>query len=58
MDEKGLFEITNREMHRGFIFVRLSAEGLGFHEFFGGSLSAIDFLVDRSPEGEIGITGG
>src|SRR3954468_11192350 len=58
MEEKGLFEITNCEIHRGFIFVRLSEEGLGFHEFFGGSLSSIDFLADRSPEGELEITGG
>ncbi len=58
MDEKGLFQINNLENYRGFIFVRLSEKGIGFKEFFGDSLSSIDFLADRSPEGEIEIAGG
>jgi phenylpropionate dioxygenase-like ring-hydroxylating dioxygenase large terminal subunit len=52
----GLTPVTH-EVYRGFIFVRL-ADGPGFREYFGGSLSSIDYLADRSPEGELEITGG
>jgi len=58
MEEKGLFQVNNLENYRGFIFVRLSEKGIGFKEFFGDSLSSIDFLADRSPEGELEIAGG
>jgi len=58
MEEKGLFQVNNLENYRGFIFVRLSEKGIGFKEFFGDSLSSIDFLADRSPEGELKIAGG
>jgi len=53
---RGLTPITH-ETYRGFVFARL-AEGPGFREYFGGSLSSIDNLADRSPEGELEITGG
>src|SRR5258706_15791807 len=58
MNEKGLAEIANTEIDRGFIFARLSDKGMAFKEFFGESLSSIDLLADRSPEGELEITGG
>lgn len=58
MQERGLAEIPNLETYRGFVFARLSASGMGFKEFFGDSLSSIDYLADRSPEGELEITGG
>jgi benzoate/toluate 1,2-dioxygenase subunit alpha len=54
----GLPLVKNVETYRGFIFARLSAEGMGFREFFGDSLSSIDNLADRSPEGELEIAGG
>ena len=44
--------------YRGFVFVRLASEGVGFHEFFGDSLSSIDNMVDRSPEGRLEVVGG
>ncbi len=44
--------------YRGFVFARLSAEGPGFAEYFGASLSSIDYMVDRSPAGEMVIAGG
>jgi phenylpropionate dioxygenase-like ring-hydroxylating dioxygenase large terminal subunit len=50
--------VRNVATYRGFIFVRLSAEGLGFREYFGASLSSIDNLANRSPEGELEIAGG
>jgi benzoate/toluate 1,2-dioxygenase alpha subunit len=55
---KGLATVPNVEVYRGFVFARLSADGPGFHEFFGDSLSSIDNMADRSPEGELEIAGG
>jgi phenylpropionate dioxygenase-like ring-hydroxylating dioxygenase large terminal subunit len=53
---RGLAPVTH-ETYRGFVFVRL-ADGPGFREYFGDSLSSIDNLADRSPEGELEIAGG
>jgi len=53
---RGLTPITH-ETYRGFVFARL-ADGPGFREYFGDSLSSIDNLADRSPEGELEIAGG
>ena len=55
---EGLFRIKNLEIYRGFVFARLAEKGLGFREFFGDSLSSIDNLADRSPEGELELVGG
>ena len=44
--------------YRGFVFARLSADGPSFDDYFGGSLSSIDYLADRSPEGELEVVGG
>ena len=52
----GLGEL-NSYNYRGFVFVRLAADGIGFQEFFGDSLSSIDNMVDRSPEGRLEIAG-
>lgn len=54
---RGLTEL-NSFNYRGFVFVRLAREGLGFHEFFGESLSSIDNMVDRSPQGRLEVAGG
>jgi phenylpropionate dioxygenase-like ring-hydroxylating dioxygenase large terminal subunit len=53
---RGLTPVTH-EVYRGFVFARL-ADGPAFREYFGDSLSSIDNLADRSPEGELEITGG
>ena len=55
---KGMVAIPNVELYRGFVFARLSAEGPGLREFFGDSLSSIDNMADRSPEGELELAGG
>ena len=52
---KGLARIENVKIYRGLIFVRLAKEGLSFEEFFGESLSTIDNMADRSPEGELEV---
>ena len=54
--ESGLAAVIH-EVYRGFVFARL-ADGPGLREYFGDSLSSIDNLADRSPEGELEITGG
>jgi phenylpropionate dioxygenase-like ring-hydroxylating dioxygenase large terminal subunit len=54
----GLTAVKNLETYRGFVFVRLAEDGVGFREYFGDSLSSIDNLADRSPAGELELTGG
>ena len=44
--------------YRGFVFCRLSDEGPDFESYFGASLSSIDNMVDRSPEGRLEVAGG
>ena len=55
---KGMVAIANVEVYRGFVFARLSSEGPDLRAFFGDSLSSIDNMADRSPEGELEIAGG
>lgn len=55
---RGLAPLPNVEIYRGFVFARLSKEGPGFREYFGESLTSIDNMVERSPEGELEIAGG
>lgn len=43
--------------YRGFIFCRLAAQGIGFDEYFGNSLSSLDNMVDRAPEGRLEVVG-
>jgi phenylpropionate dioxygenase-like ring-hydroxylating dioxygenase large terminal subunit len=54
----GLPVVKNVETYRGFVFARLSEHGIGFRDYFGESLSSIDNLADRSPQGELELTGG
>jgi len=54
----GLPVVKSVEAYRGFVFARLSERGIGFRDYFGDSLSSIDNLADRSPEGELELTGG
>ena len=55
---KGLTQIRHVRVYRGFIFVKLNDTGPDFGEYFGDSLSSIDNMADRSPEGELEIAGG
>ena len=55
---KGLTLVKNVRVYRGFIFVKLNDVGPGFEDYFGESLSSIDNMADRSPEGELEIAGG
>lgn len=53
----GLAPVGAVRNYRGFVFARLSAEGPAFEDFFGGSLSSIDNMVDRSPAGRLEVAG-
>ncbi len=55
---RGLVALPNVATYRGFVFARLSDEGPDFAAYFGESLSSIDNMADRSPEGELEIAGG
>lgn len=54
----GLAAVENVKNYRDFIFCRLNPEGISFEDFFGESLSTIDNMIDRSPEGKLEIAGG
>ncbi|TMP02012.1 oxidoreductase, partial [Pseudoalteromonas ruthenica] len=51
----GLSRIRNVVVYRDFIFARLSETGVAFEDYFGESLSTIDNMVDRSPEGKLAV---
>jgi phenylpropionate dioxygenase-like ring-hydroxylating dioxygenase large terminal subunit len=55
---KGLVAVPHVRLYRGFIFAKFSDAGPDFDEYFGDSLSSIDNMADRSPEGELEIAGG
>ncbi|HEX7383997.1 MAG TPA: aromatic ring-hydroxylating dioxygenase subunit alpha [Burkholderiaceae bacterium] len=55
---KGLVTVKNVHVYRGFVFARINDAGPGFEEYFGDSLSSIDNMADRSPEGQLEIAGG
>ena len=46
------------ESYRGFVFANQSAEGEDLKSFLGGVITSIDNLCDRSPVGEVEVTGG
>ncbi|PTW56607.1 phenylpropionate dioxygenase-like ring-hydroxylating dioxygenase large terminal subunit [Breoghania corrubedonensis] len=54
---RGLKPVGATHVHRDFIFARLAPEGIGFEDFFGESLTSIDNMVDRSPEGKLVLEG-
>ncbi|MEE9272724.1 MAG: Rieske 2Fe-2S domain-containing protein [Robiginitomaculum sp.] len=55
--KKGMCVVSYVKNYRGFVFACLSYEGESFEEFFGGSLSSIDNMIDRSPEGRLEVVG-
>jgi benzoate/toluate 1,2-dioxygenase alpha subunit len=55
---RGLTVLRHVRNYRGFVFCRLSDEGMDFDEYFGPSLSSIDNMVDRSPVGRLEVAGG
>src|SRR3984957_5429259 len=54
---QGLRAVTSVN-YRGFVFARLASTGPDFESYFGESLTSIDNMVDRSPEGRLVVAGG
>jgi phenylpropionate dioxygenase-like ring-hydroxylating dioxygenase large terminal subunit len=54
---KGLAPVGATRVYRDFIFARLAETGVDFETFFGESLSSIDNMVDRSPDGKLVLEG-
>jgi phenylpropionate dioxygenase-like ring-hydroxylating dioxygenase large terminal subunit len=54
---RGLAPVGATNVYRDFIFARLAPSGVDFETFFGESLSSIDNMVDRSPEGKLVLEG-
>ncbi|WP_326537414.1 aromatic ring-hydroxylating dioxygenase subunit alpha [Pseudorhodoferax sp.] len=54
----GLAAVGAVQVYRDFVFCRLNPQGVSFEEFFGPSLSTLDNMVDRSPEGRLEVAGG
>ena len=55
---RGMTAVRHVHNYRGFVFARLSDIGPGFEAFFGESLTSIDNMVDRSPQGKLQVAGG
>ncbi|NYT37309.1 oxidoreductase [Allopusillimonas soli] len=55
---QGMAAVPNVQVHRGFVFCRLNHDGESFEDFFGESLSTLDNMADRSPEGRLEAAGG
>ena len=54
---RGMKAVGAVHNHRGFVFARLAEHGIGFEDFFGESLSSLDNMVDRAPEGRMEVAG-
>jgi len=54
---RGMKAVGAVKNYRGFVFARLAEEGISFEDFFGDSLSSIDNMVDRAPEGRMEVSG-
>jgi benzoate/toluate 1,2-dioxygenase subunit alpha len=55
---QGMARVGAVQVYRDFVFCRLAAQGESFADFFGESLSTLDNMVDRSPEGKLEVAGG
>jgi phenylpropionate dioxygenase-like ring-hydroxylating dioxygenase large terminal subunit len=55
---RGLAAVRDVVNYRGFVFCRLAESGPGFHQYFGASLTSIDNMVERSPQGRLEVAGG
>ena len=54
----GLARVGALKVYRDFVFCRLNAQGIGFEDYFGQSLSTLDNMVERSPAGRLEVAGG
>ncbi len=56
--KRGMVPVGAVQVYRDFVFCRLNRQGVGFEDFFGESLSTLDNMVERSPEGKLEVAGG
>lgn len=56
-NSQGLTPYEHLVEYKGFIFLRLAAQGPSFEAWFGRALEALDNMVDRSPEGRLSLIG-
>lgn len=55
---QGMTPVGAVQVYREFVFARIAAEGIGFDDYFGDSLSSLDNMVDRAPGGRLEVAGG
>ncbi len=55
---QGMTPVGAVQVYREFVFARIAAEGIGFEDYFGDSLSSLDNMVDRAPGGRLEVAGG
>ena len=53
----GIDMVRHVHLHRGFIFAKLNDGGPDFETYFAASLSSIDNMADRSPQGQLEMVG-
>jgi len=53
----GMPPVGRVEVYRGFVFASMAEQGADLRTFLGPAIETIDSMVDRSPEGEVEITG-
>ncbi len=54
----GMAAVGAVQVYRDFVFCRLNPQGVDFESYFGESLSTLDNMVERSPEGKLEVAGG
>ncbi len=54
---KGIKAVGAVKNYRGFVFARRSESGISFEDYFGRSLSSLDNMIDRAPEGRLEAVG-
>ena len=53
----GMTPVPRAQSYRGFVFASLAATGPDLETFLGEARATIDNMIDRSPEGEVEVTG-
>lgn len=54
---RGMQPVGAVRNYRGFVFARAAREGISFEDYFGESLTSLDNMVDRAPEGRLEVAG-
>ena len=55
---RGMVRLPGVDTYRGFVFARMTAEGPALLDWLGDARFGIDEVADRSPLGEVEVTGG